>query len=96
MNSKLPNIMMVPRQSGRNPSAIRAFPSRKREKHVEGPYLACQLSVSGLGVQALTSDESVCPLNRNGDVRKHRGFILVQALDALCPVRESESVLPCS
>jgi len=30
MNSKLPNILMVPRRSGCNPSAIRAFPSRER------------------------------------------------------------------
>ena len=62
MNSKLPNIMMVLRRSWRNSSAIRAFPSREREKNAEDPYLACQLSVSGLGVQALTSDKSVCPL----------------------------------
>jgi hypothetical protein len=30
MNSKLPNIMMVPRRSGQNLSAIRAFPNRER------------------------------------------------------------------
>ena len=63
MNSKLPNLMMVPRRSGRKPSAIRAFPDEKG-KHVEGPYLARQLSASGLRVQVLTSDESACPLTR--------------------------------
>jgi len=47
MNSKLPNIMMVPRRSGWNPSAIQAFPNREDECHAKGPYLARQLSVSG-------------------------------------------------
>jgi len=37
MNSKLPNIMMVPRRSGWNPSAIRAFPSRERGKQRKKP-----------------------------------------------------------
>jgi len=30
MNSKLPNIMMVPWRSGQNLSAIRAFPNGER------------------------------------------------------------------
>ena len=60
MNSKLPNIMIVPRQSGQNPSAVRAFLTGKGEYHAEGPYLARQLSVSRLGVLALTSNKSAC------------------------------------
>jgi len=48
------------------------------------------VSVSGLTVQALTSDESACPLNLNGDAREHR------ALNALRPVSELEFVLPCT
>jgi len=78
----------------RQPSGL--LLSRKREKHVEGPYLVCQVSVSRLGVQALTSDESSCPLNLNGDAREHREFILVRAWNALHPVSESGSVLPCT
>ena len=34
----------------------------EKVSHAKGPYLARQLSVSGLGVQALTSNKSVCPL----------------------------------
>ena len=37
------------------------------------------VSVSRLGVQALTSDESACSLNPNGNAREHKGFILVWA-----------------
>ena len=59
-------------------------------------HVSIHLSASGLGVQALTSDESACPLNPNGDARKHRGFILVRASNALRPVEESVSVLPCT
>ena len=46
MNSKLPNLMMVLRRSGRKPSAIWVFPKEK-VSHAEGPYLARQLSVFG-------------------------------------------------
>ena len=42
------------------------------------------------------SDESTCPLNPNGDAREYKGFILVRALNALRPVKESWSVFPCT
>ena len=65
------------------------FSWRKKVSHVEGPYLARQLSVSGLGVQALTSDESACPLTQMVIQEEHRGFILVQAND--CPTSSGGS-----